>query len=160
MIHRSFQPGSDGPALTGFRCSTGSAFEDDVEQWINQQAVLWLNDLPYATFQRRNLVLVENDRGDLVAVYAWQDITRIDVEGIWLEVLAVAVDDQHAGTGRTVLAEAKTRIVAAPHDGQVIAGLVHPDNTRSRAMLEADGWLQIGQLEGHDLLVGRLSVTV
>jgi hypothetical protein len=36
-----------------------------------------------------------------------------------------------AGTGRTVLAEAKTRIAAAPHDGQVIAGLVHPDNTQS-----------------------------
>jgi hypothetical protein len=146
--------------MTGFRCSTGSVFEDDVEQWINQQAVLWLNDLPYATFQRRNLELVENDRGDLVAVYAGQDITRIYVEGIWLEVLAVAVDDRHAGTGRTVLAEAKTRIAAAPHDGQVIAGLVHPDNTRSRAMLEADGWLQIGKLEGHDLLVGPLSATV
>ena len=131
MIHRSFQPRRDGPALTGFRCSTGPAFEDDVEQWVNQGGGPLAERPSVYDFPAANLELVEDDRGDLVAVYARQDITRIDVEGIWLEVLAVAVDGQHCGTGRTVLAEAKTRIAVPPHDGQVIAGLVHPDNTQS-----------------------------
>lgn len=156
MIHRQFQPADDAALLTGFRCSTGLAFEDEVENWINVQAVAWLNDLPYTTFQRRHIQLVEDDDDTVVAVYAWQDITRIDIDGIWLEVLAVATGHQHRGTGRAVLAAAKTHLAATPHDGQAIAGLVHPDNHRSRDMLLDDGWIHLGQLDGHDLLVGRL----
>jgi hypothetical protein len=156
LTHRPYRPGPDDSTLAGFRCSTGTAFEDEVEAWINHDAIAWLNDLPYATFQRRHLSPVEAADGEAIAVYAWQDITRIDIDGIWLEVLAVAVNHQHSGAGRAVLAEAKTHIVATPHDGEAIAGLVHPDNHRSRNMLLVDGWTNIGQLEGHDLLVGRL----
>lgn len=120
MIHRPFAPGPDAQRLAAFRCSTGT-YEDDVEHWINHDAVAWLNDIPYATFQRRNLHLVEDDAGGLVGVFAWQDIVRVDLEGIWLEVLAVAVDHQHHGTGRAVLTLAKSHVATVESDGDAIA---------------------------------------
>jgi len=69
--HRAFAPGADAPRLATFHCSTGTAFEDDVERWINTEAVAWLTDVPYNLFQRRNLELVEGDDGELIAVVAW-----------------------------------------------------------------------------------------
>lgn len=154
--HRPFVPGGDAQQLVGFSCSTGAPFEDEVENWINDDAVAWLNDVPYATFQRKNLHLVESDAGDIVAVFAWQDIVRIDVDGLWLEVVAVAVAHQHGGVGRQVLADAKAHLATVERDGDVIAGLVHPDNQRSRDMLLADNWVRVGELDGHDLMMGHV----
>lgn len=77
----------DAAPLEWFRCTTGAPFEDEVEAWIRTDAVGWANDLPRALFQRRTLALIE-DGTATVAVVAWQDITRVDLEGIWLEVLA------------------------------------------------------------------------
>lgn len=57
-----------------------------------------VNDLPRATFQRRVLGMVE-ESNDVIALVAWPDITRVDLDGIWLEVLAVNVDRQHGGNG-------------------------------------------------------------
>lgn len=89
----------DAVRLSQFRCSTGAPFEDEVEAWIRTDAVAWVNDLPRAQFQRRTLGLIV-DGVELTAVVAWQDITRVDLEGIWLEVLAVALDhQQYAGPG-------------------------------------------------------------
>lgn len=70
----------DADRLAQFRCSTGSPFEDDVEAWIRSDAVGWANDLPLARFQRRTLAFVE-EAEVTTAVVAWQDITRVDLDG-------------------------------------------------------------------------------
>lgn len=99
MILREFDASrNDAARLNGFACSTGAPFEVEVEEWIRTTAVLWLNDLPRARFQRRSVGFVE-DGDELVAVVAWQDIARIDLDGFWLEVLAVSLDRQHSGHG-------------------------------------------------------------
>ena len=146
----------DATRLAEFRCSTGAAFEDDVEQWIAHHGLAWLNDRPRAVFQRRALNLVEDDDGALVAIVAWQDIVRIDRDGIWLEVLAVATDHQHHGTGEQVLALATDHFRTIERDSDDLACLVHPDNHRSRRMLTNAGWLTLGRLDDHDLMIGRL----
>ena len=100
MILRPFSPSAgDAALLADFACSTGPAFEREVEEWIQAHAVGWLNDVPKAVFQRRQLVILE-DAGAVAAVAALQDIVRVDLEGIWLEVLAVAVTSQYAGGAR------------------------------------------------------------
>lgn len=91
MNLRGYDAAADGARLATFRCSSGAAYEDEVEQWIRADAIGWVNDLPRATFQRRVLGMIEQS-GDLVAVIAWQDITRADLDGVWLEVLAVSLD--------------------------------------------------------------------
>jgi len=55
-----------------------------------------------------------------------------------------------------VLAHTKARIATLPRDGDVIAGLVHPGNRRSLDMLLADGWVVLGELDGHALMAGRI----
>ncbi len=103
MILRPYdRTGEDLERLAEFTCSTGLPFEDAVGDWIRHAAVGWVDDAPRSTFQRRALALVEDNEGGLVAVAAWQDIVRVDVEGIWLEALAVAADHQHSGTGQRV----------------------------------------------------------
>lgn len=82
MILREFDASrGDAAQLAGFACSTGAPFEVEVEDWIRSTAVAWLNDIPRARFQRRSVGLVE-DGHELVAVVGWQDIARIDLEGI------------------------------------------------------------------------------
>ena len=101
MRLRAYEPWVGDPQrLSAFRCATGGAFEHDVERWITTDALPWVNDVPRTVYQRRQVGLVEDDAGDLVGVVAWQDIADIPLEGIWLKVLAVALDHQHAGTGR------------------------------------------------------------
>ena len=101
MIPRPFSPdGGDAAFLEQFAYSTGPGFEDEVEEWIRTYAVGWLNDTPRAVFQPRQLVVLE-DAGAVVAVAAWQDIVRVDLEGIWIEVLPVAAAAQHGGKGRS-----------------------------------------------------------
>ena len=155
MILRPFAVGVDAVRLGAFRCSTGPAYEAEVEQWINRDAARWVNDAPHATFQRRCLHVVE-ESGDLVAVIAWQDIAWIDVEGIWIEVLAVAVAQQHRGTGRAVLRLVLDHLATVDREGDAVAGLVHPDHHRSHAMLTAAGWTEIGEMDGYILMVGSL----
>lgn len=127
-----------------------------MQRWINRKAFAWLNDMPYAAFQRRNLHVVEDEANELIAVFAWQDIVRVDIEGIWLEVLAVSLEHQHQRTGRTVLAAAKAHVATIDRDGDAIVGLVHPDNHRSRRLLSDDSWVRVGELDGHDLMASRL----
>ena len=146
----------DTARLAEFRCSTGAVFEDEVEDWITRHAVAWANDLPRAVFQRRALNLVEDDDGALAAVVAWQDIVRIDRDGIWIEVLAVATDHQHRGIGRQVPALVTDQLRGIERDGDELAGLVRPDNDRSRQMLTGAGWVILGRLDDHDLMIGRL----
>ena len=147
---------ADSRRLKRFRCSTGQPFENDVERWINRKAFAWLHDLPYAAFQHRSLHVVEDEANELIAVFAWQDIVRVDVEGIWLEVLAVSLEHQHQGTGRAVLTAAKAHLVTTERDGDAIVALVHPDNDRSRRLVSDDGWIRVGELDGHDLMASRL----
>lgn len=147
---------ADSRRLKRFRCSTGQPFENDVERWINRKAFAWLHDLPYAAFQHRSLHVVEDEDNELIAVFAWQDIVRVDVEGIWLEVLAVSLEHQHQGTGRAVLTAAKAHLVTTERDGDAIVALVHPDNDRSRRLVSDDGWIRVSELDGHDLVASRL----
>jgi RimJ/RimL family protein N-acetyltransferase len=157
VILREFQTGESDPAvLASFACSTGLPFEDEVEQWIRATALAWVNDLPRASFQRRALELVVDDAGDTVAVAAWQDITRIDVEGIWLEVIAVGLDYQHRGTGREVLEATMAHLRGIDRDGDRVAGLVHPDNARSKRLLSAAGFTNVAMLDDHELWLGTL----
>lgn len=157
MIIRAFQANGDDPAgLAAFECSTVLPFEDSVQQWIRRDAIGWVTDVPRATFQRRALAFVDDDGGDVVAVVAWQDITRIDIEGIWLEVLAVGLDHQHRGNGQAVLDATLEHLRTIDRDGDRVAGLVHPDNTRSKRLLTRAGWTDVAVLDGHELWVGAL----
>lgn len=106
-------------------------------------------------FQRRALALVE-EHGSLVAIVAWQDIVRVDLDGIWLEVLAVAVDHQHRGTGNHAYALAVDRLRAVDRDGDHLAGLAHIDNARSKRLLTSVGWASVSRRDDHELWVGRL----
>lgn len=156
MILRPFDStAGDASRLAGFSCSTGEPYEDEVETWITTRAVAWLNDVPRTTFQRRALALVE-DGDELVAVVAWQDIVRVDLEGIWLEVLAVATTHQHSGVGRQIYELTVDHLEAMDRDGDHIAGLVHADNVRSRRLLTDVGWSAVTALDDHDLWVGSI----
>ncbi len=156
MILRRFDPAAgDVARLARFTCSTGQPFEDEVESWIRTQATLWLNDMPRTAFQRRQLAcVVEGD--DLVAVAAWQDIVRVDLEGIWLEVLAVASDHQHAGRGRRAYDLVVEHLRTVERDGDRLAGLVHRDNDRSKRLLRAAGWGFVSPSDRYELWVGML----
>ena len=157
MILRPFSPsGGDAALIAGFMCSTGRAFEDDVEEWVRTRAVSWLNDMPKAVFQRRQLQVVE-DAGTAAAVAAWQDIVRVDLEGIWLEVLAVATTAQHGGTGQQAYDLVVDELRTVERDGDVLAGLVHVDNDRSQRLLKRNGWRAVAAWEGdHELWVGQI----
>lgn len=156
MILREYDPaGGDAARLAAFTCSTGSLFEDEVEDWIQTKAVGWLNDMPRATFQRRVLGLME-DHGSLVAVVAWQDIVRVDLEGIWLEVLSVSVEHQHRGRGQDVYALTIDHLRTIDRDGDHLAGLVHVDNSRSKRLLATVGWTAVSTWDDHELWVGRV----
>lgn len=157
MILREFRANGNDPAiLASFAYSTGMPFENDVEQWIRNSALVWVNDLPRATFQRRVLAFVDDGAGDMAAVVAWQNISRVDLEGIWLEVLAVGVDHQHRGAGREALDATMTHLRGVDRDGDRVAGLVHPRNARSQRLLSAAGWASIAMLDDHELWVGTL----
>jgi len=145
----------DAARLDQFRCSTGAPFEDDVEAWIHTDAVGWANDLPRARFQRRMLTLVE-DGDATAAIVAWQDITRVDLEGIWLEVLAVALDHQHGRRGQVAYELAVDHLRTIERDGDHLAGLVHVDNERSHRLLATFGWRSVAPWDDHELWVGSL----
>ncbi len=82
MILRPYDHhGGDAERLAEFTCSTGLPFEDAVEDWVRHSAVGWVNDVPRSRFQRRALMLVEDDDRELIAVSAWQDIVRVDNPG-------------------------------------------------------------------------------
>lgn len=155
MILRDYDPAADAARIAAFACSTGTTFEDEVGQWIRTDAIAWLDDLPRAAFQRRALGLVEED-DSLIAVVAWQDIVRVDLDGIWLEVLAISVDQQHRGKGAEVYELVIDRLRAIDRDGDYIAGLVHGDNTRSRGLLGSKGWTYVSTSGDHELWVGSL----
>ncbi len=145
----------DVARLDQFRCSTGAPFEDDVQAWIRTDAVSWANDLPRALFQRRMLAIVE-DRDATAAIVAWQDITRVDLEGIWLDVLAVALGRQHNGCGRATYELTVQHLQAIERDGDALAALVHVDNERSKRLLTTFGWRSVAPWDDHELWVGSL----
>jgi hypothetical protein len=138
-----------------FACATGAAYEAEVEQWIRVGAIGWVNDLPRATFQRRVLGMIEQG-GDLVAVVAWQDIARVDLDGISLEVLAVSVDHQHGGNGVASYELVVDHLRQLERDGDHLAGLVHVDNARSKRLLDSVGWAVVSSWDEHELWVGHL----
>lgn len=156
MNLRPFDAGAgDVTRLGHFRCSTGAPFEDVVEAWIRADAVGWANDLPRARFQRRTLARVEDGEAT-AAVVAWQDIVRVDLEGIWLEVLAVALDHQHGGQGRAAYELTIEHLRTVEREGDHLAGLVHVDNHRSMRLLAAFGWSSVATWDDHELWVGSL----
>lgn len=156
MNLRSFDAAAgDAARLERFRCSTGAPFEDEVEAWIRTDAVGWATNLPRALFQRRTLALVEDSEAT-VAVVAWQDIAKIDLEGIWLEVLAVALDHQHCGLGQVAYELTIDHLRAIEREGDHLAGLVHVDNDRSQRLLTAVGWSSVAPWDDHELWVGSL----
>jgi hypothetical protein len=117
--------------------------------------VSWANDLPRARFQRRTLAFIENGEA-AVAVVAWQDIVRVDLEGIWLEVLAVQLEHQHGGRGQAAYELTIDHLRTIERDGDHLAGLVHVDNDRSRRLLTAAGWSSVAPWDDHELWVGAL----
>lgn len=145
----------DAAQLGMFRCSTGAPFEDEVEAWIRTDAVGWANDLPRARFQRRTLGILEESE-QIAAVVAWQDITRVDLEGIWVEVLAVALDHQHGGRGLEAYELTVDHLRTIERDGDHLAGLVHVDNDRSKRLLTTFGWSSVAPWDDHELWVGSL----
>ncbi|MEJ7584207.1 MAG: hypothetical protein WKF43_09000 [Acidimicrobiales bacterium] len=156
MILREFNPAiGDAARLAAFACSTGEPFDNEVEEWIRTAAVAWINDVPRTTFQRRVLAFVEAG-GELVAVVAWQDIVRVDLEGIWLEVPAIGLADQHRGAGRQALELTIDHLRTIDRDGDHVVGLVHIDNIRRKRLLSAAGWSDVAVIDGHELWVGAL----
>lgn len=156
MKLRPFDVGADDAArLDDFRCSTGAPFEHDVERWIRADAIGWANDLPRAQFQRRTLALIEDGEAT-VAVVAWQNIAKVDLEGIWLEVLAVELDHQHGGRGPAAYELTLNHLRTVERDGNHLAGLVHVDNDRSKRLLTTYGWSSVAPWDDHELWVGSL----
>ena len=145
----------DSARLSQFRCSTGAPLEDEVEAWIRTDAVGWANDLPRAQFQRRTLAFIEEGEAT-VAVVAWQDIVQVDLEGIWLEVLAVDLGHQHGGRGQAAYELTVDHLRTSERDGDHLAGLVHVDNDRSKRLLTAAGWSSVADWDDHELWVGSL----
>lgn len=156
MNLRPFDAGAgDAARLDHFRCSTGAQFEHDVETWIRADAIGWANNLPRARFQRRTLALVEDGEAT-VAVVAWQDIAKVDLAGIWLEVLAVELDHQHGGQGQAAYGLTVNHLRTVARDGNDLAGLVHVDNDRSKRLLTTYGWSSVAPWDDHELWVGSL----
>jgi predicted N-acetyltransferase YhbS len=157
VILRPYQPeGEDEAVLAAFACSTGEPFEDEVEDWIQTRAISWVNDTPRATFQRRALAFIEDDFGSVVAVVAWQDVVIVDLDGIWLEVLAVSLDHENKGIGREVYDMTVEHLRTVDRDGDHLAGLVHVDNRRSMRLLSHVGWASVARLDDHELWAGNL----
>lgn len=82
---------------------------------------------------------------------AWQDIVRVDIEGIWLEVLAVDISHQHSGRGRQVYDLPVDHLGTIDRDGDHIAGLVHQDNERSKRLLTEVGWTFVSPSDDYEL---------
>lgn len=155
MILRHFDPtGDDADRLAAFVCSTGDPFEEEVEEWIRTTAVTWINDVPRTTFQRRTLALIE-DADQIVAVAAWQDIVRVDLEGIWLQVLAVSTSHQHGGNGVRCYELVREHLQDVERDGPHLAGLVCPENHRSKRLLTAVGWTEVATVDDNELWIGQ-----
>lgn len=156
MILRAFDASrGDAARLGAFACSTGAPFETEVEEWIRTTAVVWLNDVPRARFQRRSVGFIE-DADQLIAVVAWQDIARIDLEGIWLEVLAVGLTHQHGGNGSRTYDVTVDHLRTIDRDGDNLAGLVHVDNGRSQRLLAAKHWSAVATWGDDELWIGSL----
>lgn len=152
MKLREYEPsGHDAATIATFACTTGAPYEDEVESWIRTAALGWVNDIPRATFQRRKLAFIEDDANQVVALLAWLDITRVDLDGVWLEVLAVATDHQHRTVGRQALDLAVDHLRTIDRDGDHLAGLVHVDNLRSKRLLAGAGWQSIAPWDEHEL---------
>lgn len=98
----------------------------------------------------------DDEADSLVAVAAWQDIVRVDLEGIWLQVLAVATDHQHGGNARAAYDLVLELIQRRDRDGDDLAALVHPDNHRSKRLLTSVGWDYVAALDDHELWAARL----
>lgn len=157
MILRHFSAeAADAGNLAGFACSSGIGFEDEVQNWVRHHALAWLNDVPKAAFQRRQLVFIEDD-ASVAAVAAWQDIVRVDLEGIWLEVIAVASTFQHGGRGQGAYDLLIEELRGADREGDDLVGVVHVDNGRSQRLLTRNGWQSIATWDSdHDLWAGQL----
>jgi hypothetical protein len=68
----------------------------------------------------------------------------------------VAADHQHSGTGQRVyhlivdlLSDDIARL------GNHVAGLVHPDNVRSKRLLACVGWRAVTPWDDHELWIGE-----
>lgn len=123
---------------------------------MRHDAMAWANDLPAATFQRRTVVLAEDHARKLVAVVAWQDITRVDLEGIWIEALTVDLDRQHAAQGQAVYQKTVAHLRTIDRNGNHLAALVNLDNHRSKRLLTGAGWNSSTVWGDHELWVGSL----
>jgi RimJ/RimL family protein N-acetyltransferase len=80
----------------------------------------------------------------------------VDLEGIWLEVLAVALDHQHGGLGQAAYELTIDHLRTVERDSDHLAGLVHIDNHRTKRLLTAVGWSSIARWDDHELWVGAL----
>lgn len=158
MILRLFDAAAgDTQRLAEFTCSTGAGYEDEAQHWIRDQAAAWINDVPRSEFQRRSLALIEDDDATLAAVAAWQDIVRVDVEGIRIEVLGVANSHQQRGAGIAVHQLVIEHVRTADRQGDHLAGLVHIDNARSKRLLTTAGWHSAATWDKHyELWLGGL----
>lgn len=81
---------------------------------------------------------------------------RVDLPGIWLEVLAVSLHRQHSGAGRAAYALTVEHLRTIGREGDQLAGLVHIDNHRSKRLLTDVGWTDVALVNGHELWVGAL----
>lgn len=86
-----------------------------------------------------------------------QDIVRVDLEGIWLEVLAVAGTSQHGGRGQEAFDLVIDQLRTVERDADLLAGLVHVDNHGSQRMLTRHGWRAVASWDDdHELWVRQI----
>jgi ribosomal protein S18 acetylase RimI-like enzyme len=138
----------DAPRLSRFNCSRGAIHEDEVQQFVRQQAIGWM----LAT-KREHRLFVVLEQARLIAVAGCSAETLLIQEDdvrfrskvvTRLQVLALSLKDQ----GRTcsdgrrisdlVIASLMTEALGA-NERHTLTALVAKDNLRSIALLERHG---------------------
>jgi hypothetical protein len=141
----------DTDLLSKFRCSTGAAYEDDVDEFIRNRLLYWTFAPGAALDDPRSLLLTdEADPSRLVAVVAHERLTDLllrgePLDGTKAQVVAVSLDCRGIRiAGRRVgdLAfealrnDARTR---TPQRGRVLAAAVDKANEASLRLCDRQG---------------------
>ncbi|HET8955107.1 MAG TPA: hypothetical protein VFN18_05565 [Solirubrobacterales bacterium] len=155
----------DGSHLSSFKCSEGEWYEDEVEEYLKNQAIKHLADTGGLTYH----LLLTLEKDELIACAGHHvEPLIIDsghlIEFVRLYVLAISLD--HRGRrldDGTALSDAMLRLAAsdahAAHGDKPLTAIVANQNRRSMAVVERNGrWSQVRYGGSYTRFVGQMKI--
>jgi hypothetical protein len=150
VLERRLAVASDALLLREFQCATSDETWDlEVQFYVSERALG--DSIAFSQTLREFRLLLWFDAGELVAVGAHQAITQLSEDGTYLVVLAISVERQGSRleTGERLADVVLTELMQdglATHPGQIIFGVVHAANERSRAVCKRNFFSELPHL--------------